>query len=78
MKEISTFHTVKLRFIDFTKVVQDVQKADYEFSGTFTYLKHHLSNFVEVVFSMPRKHKMSSRGLSSRSNIALSTLSKFF
>jgi hypothetical protein len=31
-------------------VFQDVQKADYEFSGPFAYLKHHLNNFVQVAF----------------------------
>jgi hypothetical protein len=34
---------------DFTKVVfKDVQKVDLEFIGPFAYLKHHLSDFVQV------------------------------
>jgi hypothetical protein len=28
----------------------NVQKADYEFSGPFAYLKHHIRNFVKVAF----------------------------
>jgi hypothetical protein len=37
-------------FIDITKVeFEDVQKADYEFSGPFDYL-HHLSDFNQVAF----------------------------
>jgi hypothetical protein len=38
---------MKHRFIDVTKVAfQDVQKAVYELSGSFAYLKHHLRDFV--------------------------------
>jgi hypothetical protein len=41
---------LKHRLIDFNSLFDDVQKADYEFSGPFAYLKHHLSNFVQVAF----------------------------
>jgi hypothetical protein len=45
------FDTLKYHFIDCNKVVfQDVQKAYYEFSGPFAYLKHHLIDFVRVGF----------------------------
>jgi hypothetical protein len=42
---------------------KDVQKADNVSTGPFAYLNHHLSDFGQVAFSMPRKHKMSSHGL---------------
>jgi hypothetical protein len=29
---------------------EDVQKADYEFSGPFAYLKHHSRDFIEAAF----------------------------
>jgi hypothetical protein len=39
------------RFIYFTKIAfKDVQKADYNVSVPFAYLKHHLNNFVQVAF----------------------------
>jgi hypothetical protein len=43
--------TMNRRFIDFIKfVIYDVQKADYDFQGPFAYLKHHLSDVVQVAF----------------------------
>jgi hypothetical protein len=42
------FDTLKLHFISFKKVISyDVQKADYEFPGPFTYLKYHLNAFIQ-------------------------------
>jgi hypothetical protein len=44
-------HMEKHRVIDYTKVVySDIQKANYEFSGPFAYLKHHFSDLVKVAF----------------------------
>jgi hypothetical protein len=40
----------------------DAQKADYEISGPFAYLKQHL-NFIQVVFSVHRMQKRRSHGL---------------
>jgi hypothetical protein len=57
-------------------VFQDFQKADYEFSVQFAYLKRLLGDFVQVVFSMFRKHKMSSHVLSTPWNMSSSTNSK--
>jgi hypothetical protein len=43
------FRHLKHPFIEFKKVVFfGVQKADYEFTGPFTYLKYHLSEFIQV------------------------------
>jgi hypothetical protein len=28
----------------------DVRKADYDFSGPFAYLKHHICDFVKIAF----------------------------
>jgi hypothetical protein len=42
---------LKRRFIDFTKVAfYNVQKATYESSGPFAYVKHHFRDFVQVPF----------------------------
>jgi hypothetical protein len=42
---------LKHRFIDFTKVSSHhVQKADYEFSGPFAYLKRNFRDLVNVAF----------------------------
>jgi hypothetical protein len=42
---------MKQRFIEFTKVAfWDVQKADYEFPGSFAYVKHNFRDFVQVAF----------------------------
>jgi hypothetical protein len=42
---------IENRFIDLTKVVlSDVQKAYYEFSMSFIYIKHHLSELVKIGF----------------------------
>jgi hypothetical protein len=42
---------MKQRFTDITKVdFQDVQLEGYVFSVSFAYLKHHLRDFVQVVF----------------------------
>jgi hypothetical protein len=35
-------------------VFYDAQKAIYEFSGPFDYLKHHLTKFVQVAFNDAR------------------------
>jgi hypothetical protein len=51
--------TLKNRFIKFVKVVfLDVQKAVYEFSGSFAYLKHHLREIVQIAFWMAAMQKM--------------------
>jgi hypothetical protein len=52
MQNISTHgHLTPLNLASSTspKSVSDVQKVDYEFSGPFVYLKHHICNFVQLV-----------------------------
>jgi hypothetical protein len=45
------FDNMKRRFIEFTlDTFLGVQKADYRVSGPFAYLKHHLSDSVQVAF----------------------------
>jgi hypothetical protein len=42
---------MKHRFMDITKFAfKDFQKTDYEFSRPFVYLKHRLSDFIQVTF----------------------------
>jgi hypothetical protein len=54
-------------------------QIDYKFSWPFTYLKHHLSDFVKITFSMPRMQKMISYCLLTHWNIASSkSLKSFF
>jgi exopolyphosphatase/pppGpp-phosphohydrolase len=73
------FEIMKLRIIDITKVeFEGVQKADYEFSGSFAHLKHHLSDFTQVVSFDAKMQKMYSYGLLTLLNIASSTSSKSF
>jgi hypothetical protein len=56
---------LKHRFIDFTRVkFYDVQKADYEFSSHSPTWNITSATSSELLFWMPRIHKMSSRGLS--------------
>jgi hypothetical protein len=54
------------------------KNTDYESTGPFVCLNHHLSEFVQVVFSMPRKDKMFSHCLSTPWNISTSTSQKSF
>jgi hypothetical protein len=44
------FNTLKHLFIDITKVVFNVQKAEYEYSRPLEYLKPHFRYFVQVAF----------------------------
>jgi hypothetical protein len=41
-----TFDTLKHHFIDFNKVVFKTSRRKIEFSKSFVYFEHHLSNFV--------------------------------
>jgi hypothetical protein len=47
--EFSEFYDhFKYRLIDFTVAFYQVQKADYEFSRPFAYVKRHFHEFVQV------------------------------
>jgi hypothetical protein len=55
-----------------------VQNVDYEILWSFAYLKHHLSDFIQVDFSMIRMQKLSSNDLLTLSNIESSISPKSF
>jgi hypothetical protein len=74
LRHLKTSHhrLQKIRFLD-------VQKADLEFTGLFSYIKYHLNNFAQGNFSMSRMQKMCLHSLSTLWNITLSTsLNSFF
>jgi hypothetical protein len=57
--------TLRYCFIDINKIAfWDVRKADYEFSGPFAYLNHHLSECIEVAFFDSQDAENCSYGLS--------------